>query len=90
MVRGAFPRVSPTVPNQARYRNPDAVRGGVWEAFERILKRYGYFRTGLRKIEAARAITPKMDPARNRSPSFAAFRDFCQIQAVERESPSIG
>lgn len=74
-VRGAFPRVSPTVPNQARYRNPDAIRGGTWEAFERILKRHGYFRTGLRKIEAARAIAPKIDPVRNRSPSFAAFRD---------------
>ena len=74
-VRGAFPRVSPTVPNQARYRNPDAIRGGTWEAFERILKRHGYFRAGLRKIEAARAIAPQMDPARNRSPSFAVFRD---------------
>ena len=74
-VCGAFPGVSPTVPNQARYRNPDAIRDGTWEAFERILKRHGYFRTGLRKIEAARIIAPKIDPARNRSPSFAAFRN---------------
>ncbi len=74
-VRSAFPGVSSTVPNQARYRSPDAIRGGTWEAFERIVKRHGYFRTGLRKIEAARNIAPKMDPERNRSPSFAAFRD---------------
>ena len=46
-VRSAYPRVSPTVPNQSRYRNPDSVQGGTWEAFERILKGHGYFRTGL-------------------------------------------
>ena len=74
-VRSAFPRVSPTVPNQRRYRHPDAVRGGTWEAFERVLQRHGYFRTGLRKIEAARNIAPKIDPERNSSPSFATFRD---------------
>ena len=72
-VRGAFPRVPPTVPNRPRYRNPDVIQGGTWEAFERILKQHGYFGTGLRKIEAARAIAPKIDPARNRSPSFATF-----------------
>lgn len=74
-VRSAFPRVSSTVPNQARYRRSDAIRGGTWEAFERILQRHGYFGTGLRKIEAARNIAPKIDPERNSSPSFAAFRD---------------
>ena len=74
-VRDAFPRVSPTVPNQARYRRPDAIRGGTWEAFERILQRHGYFGTGLRKIEAARTIAPRIDLERNSSPSFAAFRD---------------
>ena len=37
-VRGAYPKVSPTIPNQARYGVPDAIRGGTWEAFERILQ----------------------------------------------------
>ena len=74
-VRSAFPRVSSTVPNQRRYRHPDAVRGGTWEAFERVLQRHGYFRAGLRKIEAARSIAPKIDPERNSSPSFETFRD---------------
>lgn len=74
-VRSAFPRVSSTVPNQRRYRRPDAIRGGTGEAFERVLQRYGYFRTGLRKIEAARSIAPQIDPERNSSPSFATFRD---------------
>ena len=74
-VRQAYPRVSPNVPQQARYRDPDAIQGGIWEAFERILKKRGHFRDGLRKIEAARAIAPNIDPARNRSRSFAAFHD---------------
>ena len=59
----------------ARFRDPDAVKGGTWEAFERILQRHGHFRTGLRKVEAARMISARLDPDRNRSRSFAAFRD---------------
>ena len=74
-VRQAYPRVAPNVPKQARYRDPDAIQGGAWEAFERILKRRGYFRTGLGKIEAAQTIAPNIDPARNRSRSFTVFRD---------------
>ena len=74
-VRQAYPRVAPNVPKQARYRNPDAIRGGAWEAFERILKSRGYFRTGLGKIGAARAIAPNIDPVRNRSRSFKVFHD---------------
>ena len=74
-VRRAYPRVSGTIPRRRQYRKPDAIRGGTWEAFERILKQGGYFRNGLRKTEAARAIAPHMDPARNRSPSFATLRD---------------
>ena len=71
----AYPRVSSTVPNQSRYRAPDSVRGGTWEAFERILKRHNYFRTGLRKIEAARAVAAHVDPERSRSHSFTKFHD---------------
>jgi Domain of unknown function (DUF4276) len=74
-VRVAYPRVPATIPQKKGYRNPDAISGGTWEAFERILRRSGYFRTGLRKVEAARSIAPYMDPARNTSRSFQAFRD---------------
>jgi len=69
----AYPRVAPNVSKQARYRDPDAIRGGAWEAFERILKSRGY--TGLGKIGAARAIAPNIDPVRNRSRSFKVFHD---------------
>ena len=72
-VRAAYPRVSATIPNNAAYRVPDAIAGGTWEAFERVLKRHGYFTTGLRKVEAARAIATHIDPARNRSQSFEHF-----------------
>lgn len=73
-VRAAYPRVRETVTSQEGYRSPDAIRGGTWEAFERVLKGGGYFKTGLRKIEAARAIGQHMDPTKNTSPSFNALR----------------
>ena len=71
----AYPRVSPNVPNQSRYRDPDAIRGGTWEAFERVMKRHGYFRQGLGKVQAAAEIAKHMDPARSRSRSFVTFRE---------------
>ena len=74
-VCSAYPNVSTTVPNQAGYRTPDAIRGGAWEAFERILQRHGYFRTGLRKVEAARAVGVHIDPGRSRSHSFVKFHE---------------
>lgn len=74
-VRRAYPRVSANVPRRAGYRNPDAIKGGTWEAFERIMKKHGYFTTGLRKTEAAEAIAAHIDPDRNQSGSFAVFRN---------------
>lgn len=74
-VRQAFPRVSPNIPKQPRYRDPDAITGGTWEAFERVLRKHGYFRQGLAKVQAATAIGQHIDPVLNRSHSFAVFRD---------------
>lgn len=73
-VREAYPRVSAGTPRQSRYRDPDDV-GRTWEAFERILKRHGYFRTGVRKREVARAIAAHLVPERNRSHSFGVLLD---------------
>lgn len=70
----AYPRVPTTIPQQARYRTPDAISGGTWEALERVLKKAGYCQSGLRKIEAARAIAPHMQPEINTSRSFQVFR----------------
>ncbi len=74
-VMAAYPRVSEAVPRQARFRNPDQITGGTWEAFERVLQRARYFKAGLRKHEAAQAIAPQIDPAQNVSGSFQVFRD---------------
>ncbi len=74
-VRRAYPRVPATIPARAGFRDPDAIAGGTWEAFERVLEKAGYFRGGLRKLEAARTVAPLMDPARNSSRSFQALRD---------------
>jgi hypothetical protein len=70
----AYPRVPTTISQQARYRTPDAITGGTWEAFERVLQKAGYFTNGLRKIEAARTIAPHMRPEINASQSFQVFR----------------
>ena len=72
-VRRVYPKVTRTAPKQARYRDPDAIRGGTWEAFERILQRSGYHKTGLRKIEAARAIAAQIDPDACSSHSLRKF-----------------
>jgi len=73
-VLAAYPRAPENVPNQARYRDPDGINA-TWEAFERVMKRGGYFKTGLRKVEAARAVGAGMNPRLNRSRSFVNFYD---------------
>ena len=73
-LRAAYPRVSPTLGKRAKYRNPDAITGGTWEALERLLQRLNYFRQGLPKITVARQVSKHMDPASNRSRSFQIFR----------------
>jgi hypothetical protein len=72
-VQSAYPRVSASVPRKAGFRDPDAIAGGTWEAIERVLKKAGYFSSGLRKLELARSVAGHMDIQRNRSRSFQAF-----------------
>jgi hypothetical protein len=60
---------------KAGYRDPDAIKGGTWEALQRILQRAGYHQGGLQKIRAKSDIATHMDPDRNRSLSFRGFRD---------------
>ena len=71
----AYPRVPANVPSRAHYRDPDAIAGGTWEAFERVLQKSGYFRQGLAKVQAATEIGRYVDPACSQSGSFAALRD---------------
>ena len=72
-VQAAYPRVPATIPQKARFRDPDAIVGGTWEELERVLKNAGYFSTGLRKLEFARTVAQHMEPHRNTSRSFHAF-----------------
>lgn len=72
-VRAAYPRVSASVPAKAPYRDPDAIAGGTWEAFERVLKKHGCIKYRLAKTKAATAIGNHIDPTRNRSHSFKVF-----------------
>ncbi len=74
-VHSAFPRVSTNVPRRQSFRDPDAIAGGTWESFERVMQAYGYFKGGLTKIGAARVIGAHIDPARSSSRSFLAFSE---------------
>jgi Domain of unknown function (DUF4276) len=74
-VRAAYPKVDDTVPKRAGFRDPDAIKGGTWEALERELQKKGYFKQGLRKLELARSVASHMDPERNSSTSFCCLRD---------------
>ncbi len=69
----AYVGVKSSLAQNAKYRDPDAIKGGTWEALERELKRAGYFKTGLDKVKAAREIAALMEPSANRSTSFQAF-----------------
>ena len=78
-VKAAYPRAKDSV--LARYRQ-DAICG-TWEVLadavhaggSATLAKSGYPETGRAKCEWARKIAPHIDPDRNRSPSFRAFRD---------------
>ncbi len=71
----AYSRVPASLGHQAKYRDPDAVLGGTWEALERVLKRSSYHRGGLAKVAAATDIAQHMNVDVNRSRSFQVFRD---------------
>jgi len=73
----AYPKVSPNLATQAKYRNPDAITGGTWEALERVMQKAGYHQGGLEKVKAAREISAHMNPSDNRSKSFQVF--YCSL-----------
>lgn len=85
-VRAAYPKVPASFEHRSRYRDPDAVPGGTWEALERLLQKAGYYPAGLPKVEVAGSIAAHMAPDRNRSPSFRTFVD--GVHAVTRTAVS--
>jgi len=72
-VCAAYPKVDRSIPRKAQYRDPDAIRGGTWEKFEKELKKRGYVSGGLPKIKTARDVAEHFIPGRNHSRSFNAF-----------------
>ena len=72
-IRSAYPRVSADFHRKTQYRIPDQIKGGTWEALERILNGGGYFKSGIRKTEVANNVSLFMEPLRNRSKSFQVF-----------------
>ncbi len=72
-IRQAYPKVSTNLATQQPYRDSDAIKGGTWEALERVLRKAGYHPGGLEKYKAASEISQYMNPALNRSKSFQVF-----------------
>lgn len=68
----AYPRVDHNLAQQAPFRNPDAITGGTAERLEALLAHH--HPGGLEKIRAAQDISRHIQPQRNRSQSFQAFR----------------
>ena len=69
----AYPRIPKTLQYKRKYRNPDAIQGGTYEALERLLIQQNYFRERIPKPTVAQNIAQHMEPDRNRSKSFQVF-----------------
>ena len=74
-LHAAYPRVSKNLHNQERYRDPDAITGGTYEALERLLIEKKYYKKRLHKPTVAHNIAQHMEPSRNISKSFQVFVD---------------
>lgn len=72
-IRQAYPKVSANLATQQQYRYPDAIKGGTWEALERVLRNAGYHQGGLEKYKASSEFSQYMNPESNRSKSFQVF-----------------
>lgn len=71
LIARVYPRVR-TQHYEGISLDPDAILGGTWEAFQRLLARAGYPDVRLKR-EWAERIGPHLDPVRNQSASFRCF-----------------
>ena len=69
----AYPRIPINLQSKAKYRNPDAIKGGTSEALEHLLIQKNYYRGRIPKPTVAQNIAQHMVPSRNRSKSFRVF-----------------
>ena len=74
-MHAAYPRIPENLQSKAKYRNPDAIRGGTYEALENLLMQKNYYKGRISKPIVAQNIARHMEPNRNRSKSFQVFVD---------------
>ncbi len=72
-MHAAYPKIPINLQSKAKYRNPDAIRGGTSEALEGLLIQKNYFTKRIPKPTVAQNIAQHMEPNRNRSKSFQVF-----------------
>ena len=80
----ADPKVSKNLNQKAKYRDPDDIKGGTWEAWQKVLQTAGYHQGGLEKLKAARDIALHMNPTENTSKSFQVFYS-CLLEIIQSE-----
>ena len=69
-VRALYPKLPNDIPHKSKFRNPDAVQGGTWEALERLLIKNRCISGPLNKPELARLVGQNFKPSRCTSTSF--------------------
>lgn len=72
-LHAAYPRIPENLQSKAKYRNPDAIRGGTYEALKQLLMEKNYYKGRISKPTVAQNIAQHMVPSRNRSKSFQVF-----------------
>ena len=72
-MHAAYPKIPINLQSKAKYRNPDAIRGGTSEALEHLLIQNNYYQERAHKPTIAQKIAQHMEPSRNRSKSFQVF-----------------
>ena len=69
----AYPKIPENLQSKAKYRKPDAIRGGTYEALEYLLMQKDYYKGRISKPTVAQKIAEHMEPSRNNSKSFQVF-----------------
>jgi hypothetical protein len=82
----AYPGVPPSLGAKKKFRDPDAISGGTWEALQGVLQEAGHLRSRMAKKAAARAIASQMNVEVNTSRSFQVFRDGLRHLAMPARS----
>lgn len=72
-MHAAYPKIPINLQSKAKYRNPDAILGGTYEALEHLLIQSNYYQERVHKPTVAQNIAQYMEPSRNRSKSFQVF-----------------